>query len=181
MAEYKLPTTGNCDVLIHLVRECNLTVGTCLDVAKVNDNVETAMKLLTQDCPICICDYMRDEVSCKIYSDILTIIFMQMINMIHCNHAVCKECFVGHFSVIVGEKSIKYFNCPVCEEPNMLSETIDMDLYLQMFSGLIQAHMSKKQYNLYIQTINEHTLMKDPKFLRCIRVSDCTHYRVCCN
>ena len=64
MAEYKLPTSGNCEVLIHLVRECNLTVGACLDVAKVNDKVETAVQLLTQDCPICICDYMRDQVSC---------------------------------------------------------------------------------------------------------------------
>ena len=31
MAEYKLPTTGNCDVLIHLVREFDLTVEACLD------------------------------------------------------------------------------------------------------------------------------------------------------
>ena len=63
MAEYKLPTTGNCDVLIHLVRQLDLTVGACLDVAMVNDKVKTAMKLLTQECPICCDDYIRDEVS----------------------------------------------------------------------------------------------------------------------
>ena len=94
-----------------------------------------------------------------------------MINMIHCNHAVCKECFVTHFSLVVGEKSIKHCNCPVCGEPDMSSETIDMDLYLQMFSGLIQVHMSKEQYNLFTQKITERTLMKDPKFLWCIKVS----------
>ena len=94
-----------------------------------------------------------------------------MVNMIHCDHAVCKECFVGHFSLVIEDKSIKYFNCLVCGEPDMSSETIDMDLYLQLLSGLIQAHMSKDQYDLFTRRINERTMMKDPKFLRCIKVS----------
>ena len=63
MAEYKLPTTGNCDVLIYLVRQFNFTVGDCLDVAMMNDKVETAVKLLTRECPVCYEEYMRDEVS----------------------------------------------------------------------------------------------------------------------
>ena len=96
-----------------------------------------------------------------------------MVNMIHCDHAVCKECFVCHYTLVVGEKSIKHFNCLVCGEPDMSSETIDMDLYLQLFSGLIQAHMSKDQYDydLFTRMINERIMMKDPKFLRCIKVS----------
>ena len=63
MAKYKLPASGNCDVLIHLVRECSLTVGACLDVAMMNDEVEAALMLLRQECPICYEKYMRDEVS----------------------------------------------------------------------------------------------------------------------
>ena len=63
MAEYKLPTTGNCDVLIHLVREYDSTVGACLDVAMMNDKVETAVKLLSQECLMCCEEYTRDEVS----------------------------------------------------------------------------------------------------------------------
>ena len=63
MAEYKLPSIGNCDVLIHLVRQFDFTVGACLDVAMMNDKVETAVKLLTQECPICCDEHMRDEVS----------------------------------------------------------------------------------------------------------------------
>ena len=94
-----------------------------------------------------------------------------MINMIHCDHAVCRECFVAHYSLMLGEKSIKHFNCPVCAEPDMSSETIDVDLYLQMFSGLMQAHMSKECYDLFRQKMNEHALMKDPKFVWCIKVS----------
>ena len=91
--------------------------------------------------------------------------------MIDCDHAVCKECFVGHFSLIIGEKSIKHYNCPLCREPDISSETIDMDLYLQLFSGLIQVHLSKEHYNICMKKINERTIMKDPKFLWCNKVS----------
>ena len=64
MAEYKLPTAGNCDVLIYLVREYGLTVEACLDVAMINDEIETAVKfLLAQECPVCYVEYTRDEVS----------------------------------------------------------------------------------------------------------------------
>jgi len=62
MAEYKMPSTSHCEVLVHLVRELNLTLGACLDMAKTTDNVETAKRLLTQDCPICDDQLMRDEV-----------------------------------------------------------------------------------------------------------------------
>ena len=91
--------------------------------------------------------------------------------MIHCHHALCKECFVDYFSLVAGERSIKHFNCPLCGEPDMSSETIDMDLYLQLFSGLIQVHLSKEHYNLVTQKLTERTLMKDPTFLWCIKVS----------
>jgi len=62
MAEYKLPTTSHCEVLIHLVRECNLTLGACLDVTMTNDDIETAKKLFIQECSICCLEYTRDEV-----------------------------------------------------------------------------------------------------------------------
>jgi len=57
MAEYKLPTTSHCEVLVHL-----LTLGACLDVAMTNDDIETAKKLFIQDCSICFLECTRDEV-----------------------------------------------------------------------------------------------------------------------
>ena len=63
MAQYKLPTTANCNVLFGLVRECGLTLAACLDVAKVNDDIEQAKNLLTQECPTCYVAYTRNEVS----------------------------------------------------------------------------------------------------------------------
>ena len=63
MAEYKLPTIGNCDVLIYLVRKFSLTVGACLDVAMMVDKVGTAIKLLTQECSVCLVECTIDKVS----------------------------------------------------------------------------------------------------------------------
>ena len=63
MAEYKLPAAINCNVLIELVRTHGLTLGACLDVAKVNANTEDAKKLLIQECPICNDNFTRNEVS----------------------------------------------------------------------------------------------------------------------
>ena len=60
----------------------------------------------------------------------------------------------------------------------MSSETIDMELYLQLFSGLIQVHMNKEQYNLFMQKINERTMMKDPNFRWCIQVSLLIMYNI---
>ena len=63
MAQYKLPTTANCNVLFELVRECGLTLTACIDMAKVNDDIEQAKSLLIQECPVCCLDYTRNEVS----------------------------------------------------------------------------------------------------------------------
>ena len=71
MAEYKLPTTANCEVLIHLVRECKLTLGACIDVAKTNDDIDQAKNLLTQQCPICFEAYTRNEVSNLSYVSVI--------------------------------------------------------------------------------------------------------------
>ena len=92
-----------------------------------------------------------------------------MVNMINCDHAICQVCFVAHFSIIIGEKSIKHCNCPLCGEPDLTSEAIDMDLYLQLFSALIQAHL-KEHYDMFTQKINEHTMTKDPNFRWCVKV-----------
>lgn len=63
MAQYKLPTTANCNVLFELVRESGLTLAACIDVAKVNDDIEQAKHLLTQECPLCFEAFTRNEVS----------------------------------------------------------------------------------------------------------------------
>ena len=93
-----------------------------------------------------------------------------MVSMIYCSDAVCQDCFIHHFSMVMREKSIKHYNCPVCAKPDFTSEVIDTGLYLQLFSGLIQAYLNKEEYDLFTQKINEHAMMKDSNFRWCVKV-----------
>ena len=95
-----------------------------------------------------------------------------MVNLINCQHAVCKDCFVDHYSMMIRGKSIKYFNCLVCWEPDMSSDDVDLDLYLQVFSGLIRNYLNKDLYDLYMKRLNDHTMQKDPNFCWCAHVSE---------
>lgn len=94
-----------------------------------------------------------------------------MVNMIQCDHAVCKTCFVEHFTLVIAEKSIKHFNCIMCNEPDMSSDAVDLDHYLQMFSGLVQHYMDKSTYEMCMKKLTEHTMQKDYKFCWCAHVS----------
>ena len=62
MKIYRLPNTKHSKVLIHLVRECNMAVRACHDVAVLYDDVKVAMSV-TQECLICCDEYMKHEVS----------------------------------------------------------------------------------------------------------------------
>ena len=40
-----------------------------------------------------------------------------MVDMVHCNHALCKVCFQDLFTAIINEKTIHYFHCQECSQP----------------------------------------------------------------
>ena len=94
-----------------------------------------------------------------------------MVKMILCDDMVCQECFVNHYSLMIKEKSVKYLYCLACGKPDMLSEEVDTQDYLQKFSALVQTYFSEDQYNMFMQKLAEHTMLKDPNFRWCTRVS----------
>ena len=49
MAVYHLPTSRNSEVLVQLVREHELSVGACVDMAMDNDNIQS----LIIECMVC--------------------------------------------------------------------------------------------------------------------------------
>ena len=59
MAVYHLPTTRNSEVLVQLVREHELSVGACVDVAMNNDNIQS----LTFECMVCFESHGPNKVS----------------------------------------------------------------------------------------------------------------------
>jgi len=90
--------------------------------------------------------------------------------MVDCDDFVCKECFVIHFTLMIEGKSFKDFTCPVCGEPDMSSDTTDIDLYLEKFGALIKAHLAKDLYDLFKQIVRQNMITKHPNFQSCIKV-----------
>lgn len=54
-----------------------------------------------------------------------------------CTDTVCKNCFKGHFAVIIKEKGVKHFNCPTCDQPDMANRDDAQDLYQELFVQLV--------------------------------------------
>ncbi len=55
---------------------------------------------------------------------------LQMVVMPACGEALCKDCFIGNFTMVIKEKSVKHFNCPLCSKPDVSNETQDMNIEL---------------------------------------------------
>ena len=53
-----------------------------------------------------------------------------MVSMPACGCSLCKDCFVNHFNMTIKEKSVKHFNCPFCDKPDLSNEAQDMNIEL---------------------------------------------------
>lgn len=53
-----------------------------------------------------------------------------------CTDNLCKECFKAHFRIVLTEKGVKHFNCPICSLPDMSDRDLG-DFYFGMFQALV--------------------------------------------
>ena len=60
-----------------------------------------------------------------------------MVNMPGCTDILCKDCFKGHFNVVIKEQSVKHFNCPMCSEPDLANRDDSQAMYLELFVSLV--------------------------------------------
>ena len=83
-----------------------------------------------------------------------------------CTDSLCKDCFKSHFSIAIKEKTVKHFNCPICDLPDMTNRDGAQDLYQEMFvhlvSDIFQYHdASILYYNYtcrYMNTFQQSTM-----------------------
>ena len=62
----------------------------------------------------------------------------QMITMPACECSFCKNCFKENFHIVIKEKQVKHFNCPVCRKPDMSNRDIP-DAYGMIFVSMVSA------------------------------------------
>ena len=138
-------------------------LGYYVEAAKDYDDIDRARKYLIKPCPICGDQYPVHEVSWPLLSpptaavfsypgffshadrenepgykaNATVALFLQMVNMPGCTDILCKDCFKGHFTVVIKEQSVKHFNCPMCSEPDLANRDDSQAMYLELFVSLV--------------------------------------------
>ena len=71
--------------------------------------------------------------------------------MINCSDIVCKNCFKAHFTIVIKEKSIQYFTCPICGLPEISNGELSTELhiYFKALSELVSNIMT--MYILFVK------------------------------
>ena len=47
-----------------------------------------------------------------------------------------------HFKATITEKGVRYFNCPLCDKPDMTDRDDAMDLYQELFVHLVHNYVN---------------------------------------
>ncbi len=61
----------------------------------------------------------------------------QFVALPGCSHSICKGCFKRNFGIVIREKEVKHFTCPVCGKPDMANEEITNGVYLEIFVQMV--------------------------------------------
>ena len=92
--------------------------------------------------------------------------------MSNCEHSCCKDCATKHFTILIKDKNISEATCPFCQEPTGLAEDDDLAAnYFSQLDVLLKPLVEQDVYDLFQRKLRDRTLMKDPNFKWCYKVS----------
>lgn len=157
LAEGKIPSYDKGEIVVKLIErgiaeeEALLAASRCRDVDEAED-------LLHQECQLCM-NVMK---------------ITEVVNLPNCQHNCCQDCFGKHFTIAIKDRNISEATCPFCMEPKGLAD--DDDLAADFFAKLdvlIKPIVDQDVHDLFQRKIRDRTLMKDPNFKWCYKVSFC--------
>lgn len=65
-----------------------------------------------------------------------------MVVMPACDESLCKNCFKEYFQMVITEKSVKHFNCPMCSKPDLSNPDQTQGMNLELFVGMVSERLS---------------------------------------
>jgi hypothetical protein len=93
--------------------------------------------------------------------------------MLECEHHCCHDCALAYFTLTISERSINDCVCPFCKAPDL--SQFDSDRALNYFSNLdilLKSMLDEKSHELFQRKLRDRTLMADPNFKWCTKVSE---------
>lgn len=148
MAECDLSSMEHAEIAFQLMEEYegdkdqDYPLHYYVDAARDFQDLEEARTFLNKECPLCFDIFPIHEVCVFFLIAERSILFyhkfclFQMVNMPGCTDSVCKECFQGYFTVVIKEKQVKHFNCPVCKLPDLSDRDVG-EFYFELFQALV--------------------------------------------
>ena len=125
-------------------------------VIKMTESYDEALTLLQQDCELCAG----------------TMTLKQVIKMPSCDHKCCSDCATNFFSLVVTDQNISQAVCPFCREPANLADDDEVALdYYAKLDQILKDILDKDTHDLFQRKLRDRTLMKDPNFKWCYKVS----------
>ena len=92
--------------------------------------------------------------------------------MSNCEHSCCKDCATKHFTILIKDKNISEATCPFCQEPTGLADDDDLAAnYFSKLDVLLKPLVEQDVHDLFQRKLRDRTLMKDPNFKWCYKVS----------
>ncbi|XP_062843862.1 E3 ubiquitin-protein ligase RNF31 [Trichomycterus rosablanca] len=143
--------------IISSLEGSNFSPADVLEAVQACQDVPSALKYLTHDCPIC-----REQMS-----------FSKMITMTHCSCTFCETCFKAYFSSVIKEKSIEHAVCPMCNEPDVRGagrreESME---YFNLLDTKIRHYLDTQTHELFQSKLRDKALQEMPNFRWCAHCS----------
>ena len=101
------------------------------------------------------------------------VFLFQVVKMPNCDHSCCKDCATKHFTILVKDRNISEATCPFCQEPTGLADDDDLAAnYFAKLDVLLKPLVEQDVHDLFQRKLRDRTLMKDPNFKWCYKVSE---------
>ncbi|XP_067173275.1 LOW QUALITY PROTEIN: E3 ubiquitin-protein ligase RNF31-like [Apteryx mantelli] len=160
LAALGLPSWGRAELVVALGRELGWrgaggpALGDLVEAVRASPDRAFIRRLLSWECAVCGWALPRH----------------QMQSLTSCECTICPECFRQHFTIAVKEKPIGGLVCPACDGPDLADDAQRLS-YFSTLDIQLRECLDAETYELFCQKLTERELMRDPKFLWCIRCS----------
>lgn len=118
-------------------------------VRNCNDR-NSARAYLTQECSTCYSLYPMSKI--------------RSLNFCQCK--ICSGCLKQNFELVIREKHVRHWTCPICGLPDLLNaETAEE--YLSFLGMLLKHQVDREVFELFDTKVRDWRLQKEPNFRWC--------------
>ncbi|KAL8619465.1 hypothetical protein ACOMHN_011816 [Nucella lapillus] len=111
---------------------------------------QSARVYLTQQCLTCFACYPMSKIR----------------NLNFCQCKMCQDCLKQNFEVVIREKHVRHWTCPICSHPDLNNAEVAAE-YLNILAMLLQTQVDREVYDLFETKVRDWHLQKDPNFRWC--------------